>query len=115
MLALAARAKKIGVPMLVIKVTLNTWRGPRFIRLGRMLNRVPIFAACGLPAGSGLNDIFVRAWCIEPLDSFVVKCPHVSFDQAVDDSVVPMEPTADLVSQEATEGGCSLPQADCGG
>ena len=97
---LRMRALAFGMPSPIVKLTYNTWRSPRMLRQGRQLHDRILFAKCGLPAGSGLNDCFVRAYCTAPLDSFTLRCPGVTLDQAIDDSVLIAHGTASEVRRK---------------
>ena len=51
----------------------------------------PVFAICGLPAGCGLADLWVRVHCIDALDGVVMQAPSVSLDVYIDDLALSAE------------------------
>ena len=85
---LRARALAWGIPGPFVKLTYNVWRGPRVIKLGAHVHDALYHALSGLPAGSGFNDAFVRASCIDGLGNLAALHPAITIDQAIDDSVV---------------------------
>ena len=61
----------------VAKFTYNFWRGPRIVKLADTYCSKIAFAISGLPAGSGFNDEFVKAYSIQSFDRFVELHPAV--------------------------------------
>ena len=88
LLTLKERGLRAGLNSVVIKVTYNFWRGPRILRLGTDHSLSPLYARNGLPAGSCLNDIFVRVYALEPFDGFVRRNPDVDLASYIDDDTV---------------------------
>ena len=105
---LRGRATALRMPGPIVKLTYNTWRGPRLVRQGRQVCDHVSFAICGLPPGSGLNDCFVRAYCTAPLDAFTLRCPMVSLDQSIDDSVIIAQGQHDQVRRDIVDAAAEL-------
>ena len=81
---LAGQAVKLQVPSPLMKLPIAVYQGPRIIR-NRQEVTAPMFAECGLPAGCGLADFWVRVYCITAFDAVVLASPRAEFDFYIDD------------------------------
>ena len=88
------RAGSHGIPSPLSKLAIGTYRGPRVVRSGLTVTS-PVFALCGLPAGCGLADLWVRVYCIDAFDGIVHRAPDACFDFYIDDLTVSAEAESD--------------------
>eukprot|EP00973_Karenia_brevis_P013927 1888833-Karenia_brevis.AAC.1 len=79
---------RTGFPRPIAKLCYNMWRGPRAVRMRRMLCPLRLHARSGLPAGSVYADVAVMAYCVGPLDVLAAKWPYADLAIYLDDAHV---------------------------
>ncbi|CAK0826069.1 unnamed protein product [Prorocentrum cordatum] len=77
---------RLGMPLAMVKIVYNQWRGPRVIRLHQHHGAQPRHAQFGLPAGDGYADVVIKAHAIEQYDIYVTLHPLVRFASYIYDT-----------------------------
>ena len=76
---LEQRARRAGVPTVLIRVCLNAYRGLRVVKLLDYWAVVG-YAEHGLPAGCIFAFLWVCVYSVPGLDRFVLRCPGPDLD-----------------------------------
>lgn len=82
---LESRARARGVCPILTTLAINTYRGPRLLRLRSQTSSLPLFARRGLRAGSVFADLFTLANSLLEFDAFVLRNPEVNLAVYIDD------------------------------
>ena len=81
---LAKRALQANFDPKILRVCLQAYRGPRFVR-GLCQVAPGVAAHRGIPAGCPFATTFVRIYVMQLADEFCAEHPHINLDVFVDD------------------------------
>ena len=81
---LSDRFNCTGFPPIIARLLINTWRGPRAIKLRQTIDAAKHFARSGLPAGSAFADLAVIAYTVIQYGALCARWPRATLAVYVD-------------------------------
>ena len=104
------RGKRMGVCFSAFRLEIQIYRGPRAFCMNHLATS-PMWASCGIPAGSKFSDILVIVYTQPGLDWVSRSVPEVELDACVDDLGLGAEGTEDHVFRALVRGAAQLRRA----
>ena len=96
------QAERHGFPVILIRLALHMYRGPRHLMLGRSVAEAARPTKGAVP-GCTFACTLVKVYYLSSFDAFVIRRPQVAFDVDVDDLQLAAQGTDEAVITWLTE------------